>query len=340
MTSEVRALSLSAAAALILGVMGVAVSLATGSGAILLDGAFNLSFFLTALVTLRVVRLLRRPDDRDYPFGYLYFEPLINTVKALLILTIALVALIDAGVSLYRGGNEVSAGLAVTYAAFGTAICGLLVLALRRARRRAASPLVEADIENWFVNLAITVAYAGGLLPGAVPAAKRHGGRGTAGRPGARRPRRDPHARGSDRHGATRCCWRCCSGHPRLKSSARSTGLVRSALAGSADPDPLRPRRPARADHLRADARAARRDGRRPHRRSHRRVAPGDRRCSGGPISTSHRRHRLHHRRRVRGAYRRLLDRPTVQLIRNSPIDGVPRPVTLLLPLWCAPNSW
>ncbi len=65
-------------------------------------------------------------------------------------------ALIDAGVSLYRGGNEVSAGLAVTYAAFGTAICGLLVLALRRARRRAASPLVEADVENWIVNLAIT----------------------------------------------------------------------------------------------------------------------------------------------------------------------------------------
>ena len=106
MTSEVRALSLSAAAALILGVMGVAVSLATGSGAILLDGAFNLSFFVTALVTLRVARLLRRPDDRDYPFGYLHFEPLINTVKALLILTIALVALIDAGVSLYRGGND------------------------------------------------------------------------------------------------------------------------------------------------------------------------------------------------------------------------------------------
>ena len=158
MTSEVRALCLSAAAALILGVTGVAVSLATGSGAILLDGAFNLSFFVTALVTLRVARLLLRPDDRDYPFGYLHFEPLINTVKALLILTIALVALIDAGVSLYRGGNDLSAGLAVTYAAFGTAICGLLVLALRRVRRRAASPLVEADIENWFVNLAITVA--------------------------------------------------------------------------------------------------------------------------------------------------------------------------------------
>ena len=64
MSAEVRALTLSAAAALMLGVLGLVVSLATGSGAILLDGAFNLSFFVTALATLRVVRLLQRPDPR------------------------------------------------------------------------------------------------------------------------------------------------------------------------------------------------------------------------------------------------------------------------------------
>jgi cation diffusion facilitator family transporter len=157
MTTENRALTLSAAAALMLGVMGVVVSLATGSGAILLDGAFNLSFFVTALATLRVVRLLQRPDDHDYPFGYLQFEPMINTVKAALILVVGMVALIDAGVSIHRGGNELSAGLAMAYAALATAVCGLLVMALRRARGRATSPLVEADMENWLVNFAISL---------------------------------------------------------------------------------------------------------------------------------------------------------------------------------------
>src|SRR5262245_59903413 len=113
MTTELRALMLSAAAAALLGVAGLAVSLATGSGAILLDGAFNLCFFVTALATLQVARLLRRPDDRDYPFGYLQFEPLINTVKAALILIIGLLALIDAGIVISRGGNDVPAGLAL-----------------------------------------------------------------------------------------------------------------------------------------------------------------------------------------------------------------------------------
>lgn len=157
MTTELRALALSAAAALLLGIAGLAVSLATGSGAIMLDGAFNLCFFVTALATLQVARLLRRPDDSDYPFGYLQFEPLINTVKAALILIVGLLALIDAGFVISRGGNDVSAGLALSYATFGTVVCGLLVFALRHKGRRVASPLVDADVENWVVNLAITL---------------------------------------------------------------------------------------------------------------------------------------------------------------------------------------
>ena len=56
-------------------------------------------------------------------------------VKGLLILGVGLIALIDAAISLYRGGNEVSAGLALAYATFATVLCGVIYLALRRARR-------------------------------------------------------------------------------------------------------------------------------------------------------------------------------------------------------------
>ena len=71
MRSETSALVLSAAAALLLGIAGVTAALATGSRAILLDGLFNLCFFVTALCALRVARLLTRPDDERYPYGYL-----------------------------------------------------------------------------------------------------------------------------------------------------------------------------------------------------------------------------------------------------------------------------
>ena len=105
--SERAALWLSAGAAVILGLLGLTVAIASGSGAILLDGAFNLCFFATALLTLRVATLVARPDDERYPFGYLFFEPLINTVKGLLILGVSAIALFDAVVALASGGRAV-----------------------------------------------------------------------------------------------------------------------------------------------------------------------------------------------------------------------------------------
>ena len=163
MTIETRALVVSTAAALLLGVVALIVALTTASGAILLDGAFNLCFFVTALVTLRVARLLERPDDQQYPFGYLHFEPLINMVKGLLILGVGLIAWIDAALSLYRGGTEISAGLALAYAVFASVFCGGVFLALRHAERQAPSPLVQADIGNWAVNFAVSVGIAAAL---------------------------------------------------------------------------------------------------------------------------------------------------------------------------------
>ena len=157
MASERGLLGVSGAAALAIGVVALFTALATGSGAILVDSAFNLCFFGTALLTLRVATLVGRPDDARFPFGYLHLEPLVNMVKGLLILGVGLIALIDAAFSIYRGGNQLSAGLALAYAAFATAFCAGVLVVLRRGRRRVKSPLLDGDIDNWLVNVAISL---------------------------------------------------------------------------------------------------------------------------------------------------------------------------------------
>lgn len=165
--TERTALLISAGAALLIGGVGLAAALATGSGAILLDGLFNLCFFVTALFTLRVATLLTRPDDERYPFGYLSFEPLINTVKGLLILGVSLFALVNAAVALATGGRAVAFGPALVYAAVATAACLAVALVLRRAQARAASPLLAADVDNWTVNAAISAGVFAGFLAAA-----------------------------------------------------------------------------------------------------------------------------------------------------------------------------
>ncbi|EPC03498.1 hypothetical protein L861_18335 [Litchfieldella anticariensis FP35 = DSM 16096] len=156
MKSEKGALLLSTIMALVVGVVAVIVAWISHSQAILLDGLFNLIYFAIALLTVRVSRLASGPDSDEYPFGYTYFESLVNAGKGLLILGVSGFALFDASVTLFSGGRTIVAGLAIGYALFATLACSLTAWALTRTMARIDSPLVRADQENWLVNSVIS----------------------------------------------------------------------------------------------------------------------------------------------------------------------------------------
>ncbi len=174
MLSERAALRLSAGGALILGATALGFSAATGSGAILLDGIFNLCFVVTAVLTLRVATLVALPDDERYPFGYLFFEPLINSAKGLLLIGVSLFALADAGIALMSGGRAVTFGPAIAYAAGATLACLAVAFVLGHSHRAAPSPLVAADVEAWLVSAAISAGVLAGFLLAAFLARRGH----------------------------------------------------------------------------------------------------------------------------------------------------------------------
>lgn len=158
MKTESNTLAFSAFMALLIGSVGIVATLATNSQAILLDGLFNLIYFCVALVTIKVSKLASRPDSESYPFGYSYFESLVNLCKGLLILGVSIFALVDAIAALLTGGRMISSGLAVLYALFATAACSLTAWVMHRSQRHVHSPLVGADKFNWLVNSVISAA--------------------------------------------------------------------------------------------------------------------------------------------------------------------------------------
>ncbi|MDJ0951288.1 MAG: cation diffusion facilitator family transporter [Alphaproteobacteria bacterium] len=155
---ERRGLVISACAAFTLGVVGMAFFAITGADAILLDGLFNLSYFVTGLFTLKVAELLQRGDDKQFPYGYAFFEPLVNGVKGLLVLGISVMAFAGAVQALFTGGREIAAGAAILYGAIASTVCWTMALMMRVFAKRTESPLLVADAANWVVNAAISTA--------------------------------------------------------------------------------------------------------------------------------------------------------------------------------------
>ncbi|WP_146876329.1 cation diffusion facilitator family transporter [Halovibrio variabilis] len=158
MKTESSTLAFSAFMALLIGCAGIAATLASNSQAILLDGLFNLIYFGVALVTIKVSKLASRPDSESYPFGYSYFESLVNLCKGLLIFGVAVFALVDAIGALLTGGRAIAAGIAIVYALFATMACSLTAWVMHKSLRHLRSPLIEADKSNWVINSVISAA--------------------------------------------------------------------------------------------------------------------------------------------------------------------------------------
>ncbi|MEM1242304.1 MAG: cation transporter [Cyanobacteria bacterium P01_H01_bin.26] len=149
---EARALRLTMLGTLGMALWGLGFALITKSEAILLDGFFSLIGFAIALITQKVFRLVTRPGDEHFPFGYAMFEPILNLSKGLLIALVSLFALVSAISALLTGGRPIGAGVAIVYATIAAVGCFALAGRTRVLAKRAHSPLVAVDVHNWIID--------------------------------------------------------------------------------------------------------------------------------------------------------------------------------------------
>jgi predicted Co/Zn/Cd cation transporter (cation efflux family) len=146
--------------------LGVYFALVAKSDAIMLDGVFSAIGFVMASLTLKVAGLVKRPDDEHFHYGYSHFAPLLNALKALLLLVLCTFALISAVDALLNGGRTMAMGSAVIYGVLATAGCLAIALYMRKAKNLTNSALVAVDAESWAIDTvmsgAVLIAFVAG----------------------------------------------------------------------------------------------------------------------------------------------------------------------------------
>jgi len=166
--AERRGLWLSIVGALGMAALGIGFAILTSSDAVLLDGLFSLIGFAIGLVTLQVAKVVRRPDDDIYHFGYAAYEPVLNLSKGLLMAFVSIFALVSAVLVAMAGGRTIEVGWAVLYAGVAAVGCFAIAVSQRRLARRTGSPLLEVDYKNWLIDgllsIAVGIAFAIALL--------------------------------------------------------------------------------------------------------------------------------------------------------------------------------
>ena len=155
---EVKALKQSMVGAFLLAVWGIVMALMSESGAVLLDGMYNLISAIMTFFSIEITRLIFGKGTRDYPLGYFAFESMFVFVKGASILILVLMALYSNIKVLLSGGREPALGLMTVYVALAVVGCMICYAVTRKSARKTGSDILDAEAKAWFVNMVVTAA--------------------------------------------------------------------------------------------------------------------------------------------------------------------------------------
>jgi cation diffusion facilitator family transporter len=127
------------------------------SDVVILNGIFSMLSLISGGLSLLAARLVARPEDSRFPFGYAHVEPLVLSANGLMVLVICVYAFVNGVEGVLKGGHEVSA---MGVIAFG-AVSGLLCLAMWaygcRMARRTQSQILKDDAREWLVDFGFSL---------------------------------------------------------------------------------------------------------------------------------------------------------------------------------------
>lgn len=159
-TGEGWALKLSLIGSTLAFTLALIFAMLTRSGAIMLDGFYSLVTVCMSFVTLKVASLMTMGRSSKFQFGYYGFEPLINTIKGIIVLSVTLFALVSAIEAILHQGRPLEVGSAVIFAIISTLICFSMAFILRRNAKKYHSPLLAVDARDWLVDAWISCGIA------------------------------------------------------------------------------------------------------------------------------------------------------------------------------------
>lgn len=153
---ESSILKISVTVNFLMAVLAIYYGLKTQSEAIMLDGYYSLAGFVLAMISLWVIRVIKRPESLKFNFGYSSIEPFFNLVKGLMILAVVLSSLINSVTSLIEGGNIPSFGDSIIYFIISTVGCFVLTIVFYFSNKKHYSPIIHVEYKNWYIDTLIS----------------------------------------------------------------------------------------------------------------------------------------------------------------------------------------
>jgi predicted Co/Zn/Cd cation transporter (cation efflux family) len=146
---------------------GIGFGILSSSFSITFDGIYALADASMSFLALTVARLIdgyghsREAGGRlraRFSTGFWHLEPIVLGLNGTLLMAVSIYGLINAAISIMRGGHELKFDFAIIYAVATLGACIAMAIYATRANRTLRSDFVALDAKAWIMSGGITAA--------------------------------------------------------------------------------------------------------------------------------------------------------------------------------------
>ena len=158
MKLENKILKLSVVGALFFALFGIAWGWAIDSDMIIFDGLYSFISVILSMLSLYINKYMAKRDFEKFPFGKHILEPIVISIKSLIIAIMCLYSLIGAVKTIANGGNNLEFGMALIYSIVSVVGCGAITFYMKAKEKALSSELIKAEYSQWFMDTALSTA--------------------------------------------------------------------------------------------------------------------------------------------------------------------------------------
>lgn len=158
MKLENKILKLSVVGALFFALFGIAWGWALNSDMIIFDGLYSFISVMLSMLSLYINNYMAKRDFEKFPFGKHILEPIVISIKSLIIAIMCLYSLVGAIKTIVAGGNNLEFGLAIIYSVVSVIGCGAISLYMKLKSKALSSELIKAEFTQWLMDTSLSTA--------------------------------------------------------------------------------------------------------------------------------------------------------------------------------------
>lgn len=125
---------------------------------VMFDGMYSFVSLILSMLSLFISNYINKKDPEKFPFGKNILEPMVISLKSLVIAAMCTYSFVDAVRTILAGGDKMDFDFGLLYSFISVVGCSLVYKYLDKKGKKLSSDLINAESSQWLMDTILSIA--------------------------------------------------------------------------------------------------------------------------------------------------------------------------------------